>query len=238
MNQLDQFSKVYLGESIYSLDNEIMLKWFSKRIIEIAPRGACLELGLGYGYTTSLIAPHYTDFTVLEGSPEVITIFKDKHPNLDITIIETWFEKYEPNRQFDVILMGFILEHVNDPVAILKQFRPYLKPGGKLYASVPNSHALNRRFGHEAGYLKDYKELSEHDHQLGHLRFYDVDSFKADFTEAGYKVLRTEGMFLKAMSTKQIVDTKVPQEILDAMCKVGIDYPELCASLLVEAVAE
>lgn len=56
-----------------------------------------------------------------------------------------YFEEYSPDEKFDVIIMGFVLEHVDNPDLILERYRHFLKPGGRLYIAVPNAKSLNRR---------------------------------------------------------------------------------------------
>src|SRR5204863_8080442 len=44
-------------------------------------------------------------------------------------------------RQFDAITMVHSLEHFPDPVEILRDLRPKLAPGGRLFVQVPNAAA-------------------------------------------------------------------------------------------------
>jgi hypothetical protein len=36
------------------------------------------------------------------------------------------------------------------------------------------------------------------------------------------------------MSTQQMINLKIPESIINAMCEVAVDYPELAACILVE----
>jgi hypothetical protein len=55
------------------------------------------------------------------------------------------------------------------------------------------------------GTLESCEELSPFDINVaGHRRSYTMDTFKADFSRAGLKIVATGGVFYKMMSTPQI----------------------------------
>ena len=237
-NTLDKHVAAYQGGNLYDFDNEILLTWYPQRVLHHAG-GKCslLELGLGHGYTTDIFSRRFARHVVLEGSPAVIRNFRDKYPDCRAEIVETWFESFATDERFDVIVMGFILEHVDDPLLILRRFRDFLAPGGKMFLAVPNAEVLNRRLGVLAGLLDDVATLSENDLLLGHKRFYSVATFRAAITLAGCSVDRLEGIYLKPFATDQIVSLQLDRKLIDALCRVGIDYPELSCGLLAEISA-
>jgi SAM-dependent methyltransferase len=234
-NALDKHVAAYQGDNIYDFDNEVLLTWYPQRVLHHAGK-ACslLELGLGHGYTTDIFSRRFARHVVLEGSPAVIQNFRDKHPDCKAEIVETWFERFDTDERFDVIVMGFILEHVEDPLLILRRFREFLAPGGKMFLAVPNAEVLNRRLGQLAGLLDDVTTLSENDHLLGHQRFYTVATLSADVALAGCVVERLEGIYLKPFTTRQILSLQLDSNVIDALCTVGIDYPELSCGLFAE----
>jgi trans-aconitate methyltransferase len=148
---------------------------------------------------------------------------------------EGYFENFDPKCDYDLIVMGFVLEHVDDPALILKRYLQYLTPGGKIAVAVPNAESLHRRFGHAAGLLPDMSMLGDGDRALGHLRTFTVETLEALISACGYRVTRREGIFLKPFTTGQISSLGLGPDILEAMCKVGCEYPELSAALLFEA---
>ncbi|MDD4892871.1 MAG: class I SAM-dependent methyltransferase, partial [Candidatus Rickettsiella isopodorum] len=197
-NVLDKHVKAYEGNIEYDFDNTLMLNWYSQRITELTNKSSSLlELGLGHGYTTMTFSKYFAKHIVLEGSSAVIDNFKNKYPNCPVNIIHTYFDNFISNEKFDVIVMGFILEHVDDPAKILSHFKRFLAPNGQLFVSVPNAEVLNRRLGHLAGLLPDIHELSENDFLLGHKRYYTAKTITQEVQQAGYIIERIEGIYLK-----------------------------------------
>lgn len=234
-NILDNHVQAYQGLSIYDFDNFIQLKWYPERIVQFsAGASSLLELGLGHGITTGVFAQHFRRHVVIDASPAVIENFRQQFPDSTVEIAESYFETFDTSERFDVIMFGYILEHVDDPIRILKHFRRYLAPGGRMFVTVPNAEVLNRRLGHLAGLLPDMEELSEHDLLLGHKRYYTVESLRKDILQAGYTIKRLEGIYLKPFTTSQIISLNLDDKIIRALCLAAIDYPELSCGILAE----
>lgn len=234
-NSLDTHVKAYQGENLYDFDNTIQLNWYPKRILEhAASTSSAMELGVGHGITTDIFSQHFDRHVVLEASPAVIDNFRKMYPDCDAEIVETYFEEFETEERFDVIILGFVLEHVDNPSEILIYYKKFLTPEGQMFVAVPNAEVLNRKLGHLAGLLPDMLELSEHDHLCGHKRYYTVTSLTEEIDSAGYAVEKLEGIYLKPLTTKQMVSLNLDAAILEALCTVGIEYPELCCGLLAE----
>jgi len=227
-NFLDQHLRAYEGHNIYDFDNDILLNWYPHRITEmISTEASLLELGLGHGFTTNIFSRVFKKHLVLDGSPAVIEHFRKRYPDCPARINEVFFEDFSTSEKFDLIVMGFILEHVDDPVLIMKKYRDFLSPGGKMFVAVPNAEVMNRRLGNLAGDLDDIETLAPNDHLLGHQRYYTVKSLRRDIEQAGYSVNRMEGIYLKPFATKQILSLNLEQKYIKALCDLGVNYPEL-----------
>lgn len=238
-SHLDQHVAAYEGQTDYELDNHTLLTWYPGRVLDLAPGGgSLLELGLGHGYATGLFSPHFTRHVVVEGSSSVIALFRSRHPDCPADIREGYFEDFDTQERFGTIVMGFVLEHVDDPVALLRRYKGFLAKGGSIFVCVPNAESLNRRVGHAAGMLPDMFALSENDHLLGHKRLFSLDSLKALVQDSGCELMRAEGIFLKPITTGQIQALGITPEIIAAFCRVGVDYPELCCGMLAQLRVE
>jgi SAM-dependent methyltransferase len=237
-NCLDAHVVAYQGDNLYDFDNRILLTWYPTRIVSLAHGAASiLELGLGHGFSASAFEGAFDRHVILEGSPAVIHNFRQKFPECKAQIVETWFETFDTQEKFDVIVMGFILEHVEDTQAIMTRFKRFLAPGGKLFLAVPNAEVLNRRLGHLAGMLPDMEALSENDKLLGHKRYYTIRSLTAEIDRAAYRLDKMEGIYLKPFTTRQILSLNLDQKIIHALCEAGVDYPELSCGILAQASA-
>lgn len=241
--KLNQFAAAYQTDFIYGRDDVIMTWQYARRLVAgMSDRSNIdlLSLGLGRGnvanYLFNELNSILSSYTVLEGSPEMIKIFKE-NSNVanNIDIIPTFFEEYEGNRKFDFIDMGFILEHVDDPGFIVRKFRDRLNTDGRIFISVPNARSLHRLIGHSAGLLDDMYKLSEYDLQLGHQRLFDLQSVKELVHSSGLQVIRAEGLLLKPVTTAQMDTLNLSEDIMKALCEVGKAYPDICNAVLVEA---
>jgi hypothetical protein len=80
----------------------------------------------------------------------------------------------EPSLQdYDVVVLMGVLEHVEDDVDFLKNF----KETKHIFATVPNAGSFHRRVGLELGLLSTLNELGAHDLSVGHQRYYDEGLF-------------------------------------------------------------
>ncbi len=239
MQDLNAVASEYRPNAATELENDLMLHWYPQRIIaRYGYAESLLELGLGHGFTAELFAKACSRHVIVDGASSVIKQFREKHPQFSGELILDYFESYIPEEPFDVIVMGFVLEHVNDPDLILTRYRQFLKPDGKMYVAVPNAKSLNRRFGLELGLIDDIYSLNDNDIALGHKRQYCRDTLLAALNKTGYRMTHEEGIYLKPLPLSVLKTLPDFQANLEAMCKVGVDFPELCVGLLIEALPE
>src|SRR6201999_2092727 len=114
------------------------------------------------------------------------------------TKVNSLFETFRPEGTFDAIIMEHVLEHVEDPVAILRLATPWLAPDGVIVVGVPNADSFHRLAAVKMGLLADVHELNARDHEVGHRRVYDWDGLRADIAAAGLAVAHMDGGVFKA----------------------------------------
>jgi SAM-dependent methyltransferase len=234
-HDLNAVSSEYRPNGATEIENNLMLNWYPHRIIDrFGHANSLLELGLGHGYTSRIFTQACNRHVIVDGASVVIDQFRQNTPGFAGEIVEAYFEDYVPAEQFDIIVMGFILEHVDDPDLILNRYRGFLKPGGKMYVAVPNAKSMNRRLGLELGLIDDIYSLNANDIALGHQRQYCRDTLTAAVRRAGYRVTHEEGIYLKPLPLAVLKTLDDFDANLHAMLKVGVDFPDLCVALLME----
>ena len=90
--------------------------------------------------------------------------------------------------------------------------------------------AAVQRYLESAGFA-----LGEGDRQIGHKRLFSTKTLTEEIERAGYEMVAMEGLFLKRFTTSQILALGLSQDVLQAMMKVGVDYPGLCCALMSHA---
>ena len=188
-----------------------------------------LELGPASGYMTKLLVNEFETLHLLEGSESLLKEIPD-YPN--VTKYHSLFEDFETTQKYDSIIMSHVLEHIENPVLVLKKIHDWLKNDGVFLISVPNAKSIHRLVAVQMGMLTSEYELNSRDHELGHFRVYDMETLKAHMTEAGFKIQETGGIFLKPVSNGQIESNWTP-EMIDGFYKAGKYFAEYCAEIFV-----
>jgi 2-polyprenyl-3-methyl-5-hydroxy-6-metoxy-1,4-benzoquinol methylase len=152
---------------------------------------------------TSMFARRFERVVGVDASGAHITEARRRLPNA--RFFECLIEDFESDEKFDAVFLLDILEHVIDPIAVLKKAASFLNPEGMLIAHVPNALAINRRLAVLMGTLTACDELSPFDIQIaGHRRSYELGTLVDTMEAAGLKVRHTGGIFYKMLSTAQM----------------------------------
>jgi SAM-dependent methyltransferase len=117
-----------------------------ERIERHAPRGALLDLGCWVGFLMAEARDRGWETRGVEPS-EFASSFARERLGLDVQRAGL-LDADLPERAFDAVVMGDLVEHLPDPGAALDRIAGLLRPGGVLYAAVPNAGSrVARRMG-------------------------------------------------------------------------------------------
>ncbi len=192
---------------------------------------AGLELGPADGTMTKLLVNDFHKLTIVDGSAELLQAIPAA---ANLVKVHALFEDFKAAGKFNTILMAHILEHIENPVALIQRASSWLTPGGRLIASVPNGHSIHRLAGVKMGFLSQPCDLNDRDRALGHRRVYTPATFREEFTKAGMRIVHAGGVFFKSLSNKQIEETWTDQ-MMEGFYELGKDFPEHAAELIVVA---
>lgn len=224
--RLEDIGKTFTMET--GLTKKIEDYFVDKMKDDLGP-GHVLEIGSADGYLAKKLAKYTTFITGIDGSEKLVQRAK-KREIKNATFIYSLFEEYKPQTKFDYIILCDILEHVNDPIELLRLSKKWLKNSGTVIIISPNASSVHRQIGFLAGMLKDIHELNSTDLRVGHRRVYDSKILKKDIRKAGLRVIKADGFFLKPLSDSQMED--LPDEVINAFYLIGKKLPKKFLALL------
>ena len=229
---LDKVFHTYTVDT--SLQTKAMRELIFRTFSQFVRGGNGLELGCSDGYMTEMLAARLDKLDVVDGSHRFLEeASKRKLDN--VTFRHSLFEEFRTEAKYDYVFASYIMEHVLDPIAVLKMAQSVLNPEGLLMIVVPNARALSRQLALHMGLLKDLKELTENDAHHGHRRVYDRLALNRDIQAAGFENVSQGGIMLKILADFQLDELigngMLRKEHIDGLFQLGLEYPDLSGSL-------
>jgi 2-polyprenyl-3-methyl-5-hydroxy-6-metoxy-1,4-benzoquinol methylase len=188
-----------------------------------------LELGPASGYMTKFLINEFKEVHLVEGSKDLL----DQIPDYaNVVKNHSLFEDFETQMKYDTIIMSHVLEHVSDPISVLKKIHNWLKDDGVFLVSVPNAKSIHRLVAVEMGLLESEYELNSRDKELGHYRVYDLELLKSHLVCSNFKVQEDGGVFFKPLSNGQI-EKNWDEKMIEGFYKLGKRFKNSCAEIFV-----
>jgi 2-polyprenyl-3-methyl-5-hydroxy-6-metoxy-1,4-benzoquinol methylase len=193
-----------------------------KRISRIEPLidklSACLDAGSSSGEFVYLMRKNGYEIQGVEAN-EPYAEFSMK--SLDVPVSITPFSKFKPEREFDLITMFHVLEHLENPVRDLRHLAESLRIGGKMVIEVPNILYPNMAFSNKW--------------HPGHLFSYTKESLSSLMKIVGLEVIRCDdvddganlwGEFRKVqeMNPSPPEQSLQPEEVFETIHKDKFSY--------------
>jgi 2-polyprenyl-3-methyl-5-hydroxy-6-metoxy-1,4-benzoquinol methylase len=229
----NEFADTDVRKYAYDFDYRMhgyMLRAFEGKL----PTGRALEMGCFEGEFTKRLAEIFPDLTTVEGSSELIAVAREAAPER-VSFVLSRFEDFQPQAPFDAVFLTHTLEHLDEPVAMLRRIGTWLTPTGRLFVVVPNAHAASRQIAVGMGLISHPTAVTPGEYEHGHRRTYDLAALADHVAEAGLGVVETGGVFFKPFANfqfdKLIAGGVVGEDYLEGCFKLGALYPDLCASI-------
>jgi 2-polyprenyl-3-methyl-5-hydroxy-6-metoxy-1,4-benzoquinol methylase len=198
--------------------------------------GKALEMGCYKGEVTELIAARYADLTVIEASSELVAIAKERLGSRARFVTST-FEAAAMTDRYDAIFLIHTLEHLDDPVPVLKRVNSWLTPTGRLFVVVPNANAPSRQIAVQMGLITHNSAVTDSERVHGHRVTYSLDTLQRDALGAGLRIVQSGGVFFKPLANYQfdrlLGGDVITDGYLEGCYRLGQRYPDLCASIYV-----
>ncbi len=178
------------GKAIYAEANNKPDSYYQNvrnDLFPLIPENAStiLEIGCAAGRTgRELKKMRNVFFAGVENDPEAACLAREVLDDVVEGNIEEMDLPYGEN-SFDCILFADVLEHLVDPLSVLKKMRKYLKPQGTVVASLPNVQFMGLIQHLVEGNWTYQKEgiLDE-----THLRFFTFKEMEKMFARAGFEI--------------------------------------------------
>jgi len=161
--------------------------------------GKLLEIGVGSGSFLNSIRRKGFDVTGCDLSK---TLSRHVERTYGIPVHNGFVSSLPSDPHYDVIVMNHVLEHVNDPISLLKDIRSRLKQDGLLHLAVPNVASWEAALPGWASY------------EPYHLVYFTPETLRKTLESAGFKVIRLvtrdsfSGWFLAIIRTLLRVNSK------------------------------
>jgi 2-polyprenyl-3-methyl-5-hydroxy-6-metoxy-1,4-benzoquinol methylase len=219
----------------YGFDFDVMHPFMIKSFKPFFNKGSLLELGSFKGDFTARFLPYFDDVTCVEASDVAIEEAREKLGD-KVKFVNSLFEKVALPKRYDNIVLTHVLEHLDDPVLVLKRINDeWLNEGGRLFLVCPNANAPSRQIAVKMGLITHNAAVTPTEAEHGHRRTYTLDTLERDAVAAGLKVVHRSGIFFKALANFQwdrLLQTDIiSKEYLEGCYKLGQQYPDLCSSI-------
>ena len=219
----------------YGFDYDVMHPFMLRSFQPFFRPGSLLELGSYKGEFTRRFLDVFDDISCVEASEVAIAEAKSK---LDerVSFFHAPFETVTLPRRYDNIVLTHVLEHLDDPIAVLKRINnEWLAEGGRLFLACPNANAPSRQIAVKMGLISHNAAVTPAEAEHGHRCTYSLDTLERDAVHARLKVIQRSGVFFKALANFQwdkLLQTDiVTPEYLEGCYQLGQQYPDLCSSI-------
>ena len=219
----------------YSFDFDVLHPCMLKSFEPFFNKGSLLELGSYKGNFTKRFLPYFDDVTCVEASDVAIGEAR-KDLGGRVQFVNALFEEAKLPRRYDNIVLTHVLEHLDDPVLVLKRINDeWLSEGGRFFLVCPNANAPSRQIAVKMGLISHNTAVTPAEAEHGHRSTYSLDTLERDAVAAGLKVVHRSGIFFKALANFQwdrLLQTDIiSREYLEGCYQLGQQYPDLCASI-------
>jgi len=219
----------------YGFDLDVMHPFMLRSFAPFFRPGSVLELGSFRGEFTRRLTAHFSDITCVEASGEALAAARAALGDV-AHFVQGTFDQVTLERRFDNVILTHVLEHLDDPVGVLRRVGDeWLTPSGRLFLVCPNANAPSRQIAVHMGLITHNAAVTDAERAHGHRITYSLDTLERDARAAGLKVVHRSGIFFKALANFQwdrlMATDIISPEYLEGCYQLVHVYPDLCSSV-------
>lgn len=219
----------------YSFDIDVMHPFMMRSFDPFLRPGSVLELGSFKGFFTRHLMQRFADVTCVEASAAAIAEARASLGD-GVAYIHDVFESVTLPHRYDNIVLTHVLEHLDDPVGVLRRVNnEWLVDGGRFFLVCPNANAPSRQIAVKMGLVSHNASVTPAEQEHGHRITYSLDTLERDAVAAGLRVVHRSGIFFKALANFQwdrlLATDIISKPYLEGCFQLGQVYPDLCASI-------
>lgn len=155
-----------------------------------APKGRLLDVGSGSGRLLAVMQRAGWQVAGVEPDPRAAAVARERY---GVTVHVGHLEQARfREHSFDAVVLSHVIEHVEDPVALLAACRRLLRPGGRLALSTPNIESRGLALFHRHWLHLDVPR---------HLHLFSARSLGAVLRGAGFSEFSIASAAKSAAST-------------------------------------
>lgn len=231
----EEFADSDSSKYAYEFDYDVMHPFMIRSFEPFFNKGSLLELGSFKGGFTERFLPYFDDITGVEASDVAVEEARTRLGG-KVEFVNALFEEATLPKRYDNIILTHVLEHLDDPVLVLRRINDeWLADGGRFFLVCPNANAPSRQIAVKMGLISHNAAVTPAEAEHGHRCTYSLDTLERDAVAAGLKVVHRSGIFFKALANFQwdrLLQTDIISSgFLDGCYKLGQQYPDLCSSI-------
>ncbi|WP_433747784.1 class I SAM-dependent methyltransferase [Paenibacillus amylolyticus] len=185
-----------------------------ERLSLLAPsNNKFLDIGCGVGHYLELAQKYFIEIQGVEPSSSSVLIAREKGFNVTH---DFFHQGLSFDSGFDVITLIEVLEHLEDPLEMIKQAATHLKENGVMLVEVPNGQRIFEK--------KLYNNLC-----TDHIQYFSVTSLSAMACRAGLSVVCVQES--ADPNLLEIYMRKVPKSLVDFSTKRQKDIKRIVSQL-------
>lgn len=161
-----------------------ILVWMKSRSLlpRLSENGVLLDFGCGNGHWLVSLRPYARSgqrFVGMDMTPHAIARLKAQGVEAHVGGADALSGVFAPD-SVDLVILSHVIEHVPDPVEVLRRLALVMRPGGEIHGVTPNVRSWDVRvFGrHWAGW-----------HVPRHFMLFDRDTFARCAEQAGLELV-------------------------------------------------